>query len=97
VGKISKTTTATRPVIWQGKKVSISPTFYILKCFAQLFYNYSLAFWQNSIGAKAGRKMLVKLTKGHDKVVKFLSGQELDCDQDSTGTSLDAKLFQKLF
>jgi len=51
-------------------KESISQIFYtsfVRKCFSKLFSSYSLAlylFWQNNMGAKAARKMLVKLTKG---------------------------------
>jgi hypothetical protein len=43
-------------------------SFFVWKCFAQVFSNYSLAFvifWWNNISAKAAHKMLVKLTTGH--------------------------------
>jgi len=39
--------------------------FFVQKCYAQLFSNYSftlLFFWRKNIGAKVARKMLVKLT-----------------------------------
>jgi len=39
--------------------------FFVQKCFAQLFSNYSFGFaifWRKNIGAKAACKMLMKLT-----------------------------------
>jgi len=45
-------------------------TFFVQKCFAQLYSYYSLVlgfFWRKDIGEKAARKMLMKLTIGKKK------------------------------
>jgi len=78
--------------------VSISPTFYdqlfglvFFAAFLYLQFGFVI-FWQNNIGIKADRKMLLKLTKG-GSIPHF---SELFQSKNYYGISMISKLLQKI-
>jgi len=68
--------------VWSHRQVSISPTFYEQFFCTEVFWAAFLLlqfgfviFWQKSIGTKAARKMLVKLTAVFRHAAHFMTPQ----------------------